>query len=236
MISFSYASIHALYKEETIKHFFPTPSNLLLQNYISDKIIRLEPTKSGLSKQWNKTNITHSTPREFEHHHLMDFSSNISSNKKNKSDMRKGTSRQYHLSKRNLLSLLSQQQHSSLPGSSSSTTLPQSLTSKTDEDITQAKNDRTSKNLHLNGKEKKKNSFKAFQKVTGKKPPSYESVGIMKITIFLQLYDFRDTTKIRKFKVYFIVLKRTKSSDLQREKCNLYAGGIFAIIKKVFEH
>ena len=58
----------------------------------------------------------------------------------------------------------------------------------------------------------------------------------MKITIFLQLYDFRDTTKIRKFKVYFIVLKRTKSSDLQREKYNLYAGGIFAIIKKVFEH
>ena len=114
--------------------------------------------------------------------------------------------------------------------------MPQFITSKTDEDFTQAKNDRSSKNLLLNSTGSEKNSFKTFQKVTGKKPPSYESVGIMKITIFLQLYDFRDTTKIRKFKVYFIVLKGTKSSYLQREKCNMYAEGIFAIIKKVFEH
>ena len=115
------------YSDNTKKDSSPTSN--LLQPDINDKIIRLDSgVVSGLSKQWNNTN-TNSSNGGFHHSSSSEIGSNITTGK-TKYEITKETksSRQYHLSKRKLLSFLSQHLESSTSSYVSSSTKYEHIT------------------------------------------------------------------------------------------------------------
>ena len=151
----------------------------LLQPDINDKIIRLDDS-SGLSKQWNTTTNTDSNIHQFQHHHVSksrEMGSNILNGNMKNEIMKEKNHRQYHLSKRKLLSILAL--HSS---TESSTNLQPLLTSsnETHEHITQLENvDPQMKSFD------KKMSSKNNSLHTRKRPPVFHPPGLNAVNIWI---------------------------------------------------
>ena len=156
------------YSDNTKKYSSLTSN--LLQPDINDKIIRL--VSSGPSKQWNTTN-TNSSNGGF--HLSSEIGSNITTGKR-KYEITKETksSRQYHLSKRKLLSFLSQHLESS--------TSPYITSSTKYEHISQLENGSKGNEILSQTTNKYNDSIK-FQKSNVIHPPTYHSVSDRNIFI-----------------------------------------------------
>ena len=151
----------------------------LLQPDINDKIIRLDDS-SGLSKQWNTTTNTDSTIQpNFQHQYVSKsrvIGSNIlNSNMKNEI-MKEKNYRQYHLSKRKLLSILSL--HSSTESSVYSKPL-RSSSNKTDEHITQLENVNPQKEpFGEKSTNKNRSSLHNLKGPSSLNPPTFQTVNV----------------------------------------------------------
>ena len=150
----------------------------LLQPDINDKIIRLDDS-SGLSKQWNKTTNTDSSIHQFQHQHVSKsrvMGSNIlDDNIKNEMTKEKNH-RQYHLSKRKLLSILA------LHSSTESSTHPQShLTSsnETHRHIIQLGNVNPKNNSYDKKLSSRKDSLRTLKRPAIFHPPDFTKVTIL---------------------------------------------------------
>ena len=130
----------------------------LFQPDTNDKIIRLDDS-SGLSKQWNTTTNTDSSIHQFQHHHVSKsrvMGSNILDGNMKNEIMKEKNHRQYHLSKRKLLSILAL--HSSTESSVDPHHLPSS-SNRTDEHISQLENVNPQKELFDENLSSKNNSL-----------------------------------------------------------------------------
>ena len=161
-------------KIEKPSHLASSP-NLLRPNK-SDKIIRLSP--SGLSKHSDTTNTRSYLPES--QNQLSELGSNTTGNRI-KNEITKETNEStkqssYHLSKRKLLSLLTQQQQQQHSESSTSTNF---TSSKTNLEAQSEPTASTSGSVNLEVKRNVSNeSLKSIKIPMKTHPPTYDSVSI----------------------------------------------------------
>ena len=150
----------------------------LFQPDTNDKIIRLDDS-SGLSKQWNTTTNTDSSIHQFQHHHVSKsrvMGSNILNGNMKNEIMKEKNHRQYHLSKRKLLSILSL--HSSTESSVYSKPL-RSSSNKTDEHITQLENVNPQKEpFGEKSTNKNRSSLHNLKGPSSLNPPTFQTVNV----------------------------------------------------------
>ena len=150
----------------------------LLQPDINDKIIRLDDS-SGLSKQWNTTTNTDSTIQpNFQHQYVSKsrvIGSNILNGNMKNEIMKEKNHRQYHLSKRKLLSILAL--HSSTESSVDPHHLPSS-SNRTDEHISQLENVNPQKELFGEKSSSKDNSLNGLNGTSLFQPPIFGTVSV----------------------------------------------------------
>ena len=150
----------------------------LFQPDTNDKIIRLDDS-SGLSKQWNTTTNTDSSIHQFQHHHVSKsrvMGSNILNGNMKNEIMKEKNHRQYHLSKRKLLSILAL--HSSIESSVDPHHLPSS-SNRTDEHISQLENVNPQKELFGEKSSSKDNSLNGLNGTSLFQPPIFGMVSVL---------------------------------------------------------